>query len=341
MLSERELEWRRGGIGSSECGVIAGHSIYQNATPYRIFMSKVFGEHGPQTNAMELGSVFENGIAQWYLRNLGEDGLNLRKATSRVHRERRWQRATPDFYVTRALPRLPVRENGRRRRRRSRIVRILECKLVGAGQEHHWNNEDPAGIPELVRDQVTWQMDATGIRTADVAAVFTSRRRGDIWRVEYDAERAAHLREVCERFWKEHILAKVPPPIDGSEACEGYLQGRHSQSNGRVVSAPYEAEAYAKTYDLCRQNIKGIERIKATSKNSLIELIRDNEGIEGRWGKATWLEQNGKIDWQSVAVELGAILLKHGTYPYHIQKVIEKHRAKRKRVLRVTYKEND
>lgn len=316
MLTAQQLEWRRKGIGSSDAGVIAGHSIFRDATPFAIWSSKVFGDHSETTPVMEFGNIFEAGIARWYSKQF--EGVRCRKACGRVHRRRRWQRATPDYYVHQG----------------KRVVRLLECKWVGPGAERHWDLEDPFGVPAMVRDQVDWQMDVTGIHEADVGALFPAKRTGRVWRFTYDEQRAAALREQCERFWRDHVLAEVPPPLDASSAATRYLDRSFSEG-ADTIPATVEAEDIAARLDWWTKAAKLADEQHELAANQLKELIGDAAGIKGRWGKATWLKQRGAVKWKAVAEHFMQLLLNHGTYPDYLQAAIEMNRTPERRVLRL------
>lgn len=319
MLTESELEARRKGIGSSEIGVLAGHSLYRNASPIRIWESKLYGAHGSTTDAMMLGNIFEPGICQWYLANTDATGLRAVKARARVHPKRKWQRATPDYYIY----------YGRRR------LRVLECKLVGSGMDVHWNPNDPRGIPDMVYDQVIWQMDVCGIGETDVAAIFTGQRKGYIWRIPFDETHAANLREIAEAWWTRHIINQEPPPIDGSDSSSAYLQRTHGKQGYETVAAPVEAEEIVFRYKTWLEAEDIAQEGKELAANQLKAIIGDDAAIRGRWGVASWLEQRGHVSWKQVATVLMQMLQNQGASPDFLQGIVELNRGPSERVLRV------
>jgi putative phage-type endonuclease len=292
MLTDRELEARRRSLGSSEIGVIAGHSLYRNATPFKVWESKVFGPEPGSSDAMYAGSFFERGIAEWYLQAMGlEDKCRLWKASRRVHPSRRWMSATCDFYVV-------SRKSGKR-------THVVECKFVGPGMDKHWNLDREDGVPDMVRDQVDWQMACSGHRRVDVAAFFAGPREFKVFRFGHMKSREKSLVGVGEEFWFDHVVPQVAPPIDFSEAAARALQRMYPKHGDELVQATPGAYVLAANYDDARQREKVAKEEKDESRNKLCSLIGENAGIKGAWGKATWkLAKNGKVDKEALLKHL-------------------------------------
>lgn len=290
MLTERDLELRRRSIGSSDIGVLAGHSLYRNATPLSIWESKVFGSHGGSSDAMRAGNYFERGIAEWYLDNLGlREEYRARKMPRRVHPQRRWMSATCDYRIE------------RRERKPGDPLRMLECKLVGPGMERHYDLEDPLGVPAMVEDQVRWQMATAEYDCIDVAAYLSAPRKLAIWRFERDRDHEKELIEIGEEFWFTFVVPCVPPPLDYSEAAARQLARMYPTHGEELIQASASAEEWARKYDDARQAEKEAKAEKDAARLELCKEIGEAAGIQSYWGKATWKsEKAGRVDEKSL-----------------------------------------
>lgn len=282
-MTSRELELRRRTLGSSEIGAVAGHSPYRNLTPMSVWESKLFGSQQESSTAMLAGSYFERGIAEWCLAELGEAkfGWRLRKMTRRVHPKEKWVSATCDFRLRRNKEKGP----------------IIECKYVGPGMEHLWDPDDPQGVPAHIEDQVRWQMACTNDSKVYIAAFLAGKRRFAIYERTRDLEIERELIEIGRRFWKDHVVAQVPPPLDESEASARLLERMFSVYNEDLVPASAEAERLAEEYVLARERKKAAEEDAARARQKLCWIIGNHAGVESWWGKATWKhEKQGRVD---------------------------------------------
>ncbi|MCP3820117.1 YqaJ viral recombinase family protein [Streptomyces sp. A3M-1-3] len=121
------------------------------------------------------------------------------------HRDREWQRATPDRL-------LAIREGGA-----SDMVpiRIGEAKTSPWGD--HWGPAGSDEIPVYYRAQVIWQQDTLGLLDPAHIAVLISGHDYREYTVEYDAADAELMRKAAREFLDD-VAAGVRPPIDDSTA---------------------------------------------------------------------------------------------------------------------------
>lgn len=286
MLTERELEARRKSLGSSEIGIIAGHSLYRNATPMSVWESKLFGIHGDSSGAMNAGSYFERGIADWYIDEMGLAGEFVARKMKRVSKsDSPWMSATCDFAITGK----PVKD--------CLPSRLLECKFVGPGMDRHYDLDDPQGVPLMVEDQVRWQMACTGIPGVDVAAYLAGPRELKVWRFDRDVAKEKALIEIGQNFWETYVVAERQPPLDFSDASARQLARRFPSHTEEVVDAPSEAYDLARLYHGAVQLEKQAADIKAATKNALCAMVGWHAGLQAAWGKLNWkYERQGRID---------------------------------------------
>jgi putative phage-type endonuclease len=321
MLTARELEARRRSLGSSEIGVIAGHSLYRNATPFKVWSDKVFGPEPSNSNAMYAGSFFERGIAEWYLQAMSLAGkCRLWKAGRRIHPSRRWMSATCDFYIV-------SRKKGKR-------THVVECKFVGPGMEKHWNLEDPNGVPDMVRDQVDWQMACTELRRVDVAVFFAGLREFKVYQFGQMRSREKQLVSIGEEFWFDHVVPQIAPPVDHAENTAKLLQRMYPVHSDELVLAPADVYDLAARYDDARRREKEAKEEKTEAKNALCALIGNKAGFNGPWGKATWKYEKPRMDREALLAHLLSKRSKKS-----IAKFKEEFRGDPNRTFRLSFKE--
>ncbi len=285
MLSERQIKMRRTGIGASEIAAVVGESPWDSAVG--VWKSKVYGEDRETNNEMRVGLYLEDSIARWYS---DETGLRITRSPTRRHPVHSWMLATPDRIAH------PV----------DAPRRGVECKTVGPKTGHHWG-EEPDAVPPYYFLQCQWLMEVTGIPEYDVPVLFLSRRDFKIYTVKRHEELTAELVKQASKFWLEHVMLRIEPTMDHSEAAREYLRAKYPLNVRALQPAPPEAEALAREYDAAKDEIAAAEKKKESARNQLCALIKDAEGIVGEWGRATWKrDASGGCDYKGLAMSLGA-----------------------------------
>lgn len=77
-----------------------------------------------------------------------------------------------------------------------------------------WTNEDRWTLPPAWRIQALHQLMVSGRSHVHVAAMITDRRRFTYWTVERDATEEAIIRILADKFWFDHVVPQIPPPIE-------------------------------------------------------------------------------------------------------------------------------
>lgn len=202
-------------ITATEIAAVLGFSPWQSR--FSLWHKKAGLPTAPfQSNpAVEWGSRLEDAVAQKFA---DEHSMELHKTGTWRHRDRDWQRATPDRIGDNCL---------------------VEVKTSPFGDE--WGPSGSDTIPLYYRCQVQWQMDVTGYRTTHVALLVSGHDYRE-YVVEYDETDAKLLRDAAERFLDE-VRNNIRPPIDGADAT---YQTIRVQPNGREdvdVQIPLELAA--------------------------------------------------------------------------------------------------
>ncbi|MFL6096118.1 MAG: YqaJ viral recombinase family protein [Blastococcus sp.] len=157
------------------------------------------------SSAIEWGSRLEDAVAQKW-----EDehpGFLAAPAGTWRHREREWQRATPDrliFESPRNVFEIP-----------DQAEELLEVKTSPFGDDWGPDGADE-GVPVWYRCQAMWQMDTLGLRTRTRFGVLISGHDYREYTVEYDEAEAKILRDAAVKFLDE-VRDGVRPPIDSAD----------------------------------------------------------------------------------------------------------------------------
>jgi len=162
-------------------------------------------------------------------------------------------------------------------------VALAEAKVVGLRTASRWTEESP---PDYVIVQCAWQMAVTSMPLVYVPALLGTELR--IYEVERDQHLEGALFELCERFWRRHVLARVPPSPDGSEAARKMLAAVWPKHNAGIVSAPAAAEELAEAFHRARVAEAAAKAEKELAQQKLTQLIGAHEGIESPNFRATW-----------------------------------------------------
>lgn len=215
MITDKQEEDRRRGIGSSDVATILGLNPW--ATPYDLWLVKTGQAAGPQENeAMRIGTVLEEGVLALAADRLGE---RIVKPTSTFVGCHPYMRANVDGMVRQA----------------KRGSEIVEAKTTGTTAQ--WGDEHTAEVPEHVKAQVMFQMMCASSDVAHIACL-----QGDyglrlkMYRVGFDAEYAEYIGERVTRFWEHNVLGLVPP--EGTPTLEVLKRLRRDEQAAVVQIDP-------------------------------------------------------------------------------------------------------
>lgn len=289
-LSSRDIHARASGIGASEVAPVLG--IVPGAID--VYARKV-GEAPDQESSdlMEFGHRIEDVIGDAYVAR--HQGVRIYKPGTLRHPRHDWALATPDRVVAPPGVGRPAREAW---------LDLLEIKTVFfSGAEY--GEAGTGQIPEKHLVQVAWQMAVADMPSATLVALVNGSYRE--YPVKRDPELEGLLLQAVEKFWVDHVLARVPPPIDGSDAYEAYLRRRHPADVAPPLLRTPEAEEVVARLKEAREAKVQAEKLEAEAKQQLLAIIGDAAGIQGLCTyKAN--RPSDRTDWEAVARELNAPL---------------------------------
>lgn len=258
-------EWheaRRGRMGGSDAGVIAGSPW---KTPYQLWQEKCGAVEEPktETEAMYWGTVLEAAVAQRWSDQTGRRIRRMPMVTSKVHP---WMIANVDRQII-------GEERG---------PGVLEVKTTNA-----WNRWDSLDdLPDQYYAQMQHYMYVLGYDWG-AFAVLIGGNQFRAWDVEADRDYQELLVEAEVRFWNM-VQTGVAPDVTGDDVA--YLGRQFPTDNGATVTLEggVWAEAARKVVE-AKAQVKQIEALAAQAEADLKAAMGDcSEAVIPGWGRITW-----------------------------------------------------
>jgi putative phage-type endonuclease len=276
-------------IGGSDAAAVAG--IHPRKSPIDVWRRIVEGVETEENRAMRRGTMLEPIILRMYQEDTGYQLLGGRK-----FKFKDWGRASLD-----EVAKAHGDERG------------VEAKSVNSRMAHLYG-DGPDDVPIEHLCQVQFYMAVSGIPVFDVVP-FLGGDDIKVYTVHSDAEMQEMLFESCERFWRDNIIKKVPPPVDGSYSYSAWLQSRYPANRMPMKNEPDLAPYAVRLFEV-REQIDKLETEEKAIKHRFMAAIGEAEGVEGPNFKVTWRHTKGKT-----AVDYDA-LIKEAAVP---QQLVEKH----------------
>ena len=294
-LSNRQLALRRDAIGGSEVAVLAGLSSW--ASPIEIFEAKVLGAEKETTDPMLFVVVLEEPIAQVYAHKTGKW---LRAVDTLINGKYPMAIATPD----RAVFSAPRADLARRKKLGLSAFREaekgLEIKSSTWRQKERWGAEGSDFVPDEYAVQVTWHMGVTGVREWDLAVLF-DRDDFRVYRLRFDAELFEGLYVLAEKFMREHVIPRKPPPPDASEQYASYLDRAWRRDTGSHLQATDELERLVRRLLVLKACDKAIAGQVDLLENQLKALLGEASGVTGLFGRIDWKREKERTRFDAAA----------------------------------------
>lgn len=260
---------RMQGIGGSDVAVIMGYNPWKK--PYALYCEKVGlvpPEDLSENEAVEWGTKLEPIVAQKFSEVTGK---KLKRWGTVCNPDAPWQMANFD--------RLIVGEDCG-----------LECKTANAFKNEEWEGDN---VPDAYYCQCEWYCFLSGLSGWWIACLIG----GQHFEYKYIPRNDAFIQDMLEKvtdFWENHVLAKVPPDIDGSESSSEAVKKAYPTSNGMETALPYTALEIIKRLDELDKTLAIIKEQQDEGKNQLKLMLGENEiGVIGD-RKVTWKTQKGR-----------------------------------------------
>lgn len=198
MSREEWLKVRKTGIGGSDAGAICGLNPYSSAM--KVYLDKTSSEtEDMDSEAMRQGRDLEDYVARRFMEKTG----------LKVRRSRMMYRSAEYPFMLADVDRLVVGEEAG-----------LECKTANAYNADKWKNGE---VPAHYVIQCYHYMAVTGKKSWYLAVVILGMEFRYI-KLTWDEDAVRNLIRLEEDFWENHVLSKVMPGPDGSQACDEVLE---------------------------------------------------------------------------------------------------------------------
>lgn len=259
-------------LGATDIAAIVGVSPYRS--PLDVYREKVEGVTSEVSHVMRWGLLMEDAICQ---EAEGARGYRLVRRNEAVHPEHPFIRIHPD--------RLVVGQPG-----------LFDAKSTwdhgGYGEP---GDDDPesgrlAQVPPHVRVQMTIYTGVLRRKWADVGVV-RYRPPLALYRVNHDPALYVACVGEAVRFWHEHIVAKVPPPVDGSEGYQRYLTDRFPKDDGTERVATPEQSLLVEELAAAKAAESAAKKRAELAQQRIEEVMGEATALLSSAGKVTWKQQ--------------------------------------------------
>ena len=240
------IEWlqlRKSGIGGSDASTILGFNKWKSAFQLYIEKTSDFVEE-IDNEFVYWGNVLEDLVAQEFAKRTG-------KKVQRVNRMLRH----PDYpFMTANLDRRVVGEKA-----------ILECKTTSTYNKDAWEGDD---IPAAYICQLQHYLAVTGYEKAYIAVLIGG--NNFVWKeVERDDEFIDLMIEREKDFWENHVLANVPPPIDGTPSAAEFISKMFPQDDGSAIMLDSQMNTIIEALNAVKDEEKRLKETKSLYENQI------------------------------------------------------------------------
>lgn len=283
-LSPEQIALRRKGVSASELAAVAGLNPWMSAV--NVWENKLgLNQQDISLNPNIIrGSLFETPVIAWYALLTGR---TVTQQPTITHPDYPLIMATPDGIAS-----LAGHED-----------RCLEIKCPGLNNQSSWGAAGTDEIPSVYQAQVQAQLAVTGLKKADVVMFTGVEPR--IYHVAYDDELFQCLREIAEKFWRDHVLTRIPPPPDATPMYADFLARYMPQQDDTEpldLRASEDAAYWVKQLRIARAQLKECEDLEEIAKNHIKKMMGGHSAAKLPGGFATWKNSKPRacVDWQAV-----------------------------------------
>lgn len=251
------LEARLKGIGASDAAAAVGLSPYKS--PFQLWSEKT-GRAAPtgETEAMRWGHKLQRVIGEEFEEETGRPVQPAGEFVIYEHPESGILLATLDFFQYKGA---------------GATTGVLEAKTAGYAKKDDW--QDTAPLHYIV--QVQHQLLVTGLPYGSIAALIGGQRF--VWKdIAPDVEFQTRLRYALEKFWRDYVIADVPPPTVAEDNL-GMADVFKEQPGLDLIAAPGDAINWDEERLLAIAEIKAAEQKRDLAEARLKSLIGERSGL--------------------------------------------------------------
>ena len=262
-------EWhaaRNGGIGGSDIAKVLGMMPWQGATAFGVWEEKTGrGRPLPLTWPLFRGHADEQKLRDWFTLRTG---VAVETTGTWMHAKNDWMRVNPDGLTT---------DGGG-----------LECKSHDWRMSEEWTEEQVSDAAEL---QSQWGMAVTGLPHWWVIAQI-GQDEPVIRKVLRDDALIATLIDVAGKFWHQHVLTDIAPPVTHLDLDNLKDKWRKTQPDA-TPGKPDEYEPLIADLEQAKADVKAAETRRDLAAARLRALAGPAQVIEIGGTKRLSLVPNG------------------------------------------------
>lgn len=269
MFTAAELEERKRYLGGSEIAAVLGLDRFRG--PLDVYLAKVEDWQTPVNEDMERGTFLEEGLARWYAHRTG---YHVTGPGPHVHPGIPFARCSPDRFA---------------------VVELRDVRLVSI-KAPRWGHDVPDGHVL----QLQWEdavCTAAGVKLLPEFHL-VSLVDGDlrILDVQRDLELQAWLLDFAQGWWARHVVARVPPALDGTATGNAWLKKRFPRDTRPVRAATLDETVALLELRDAEAVLERAEENFEVAAQKVKEAVADAGGIESEAvGRVTWkADRNGK-----------------------------------------------
>ncbi|MFA8439331.1 YqaJ viral recombinase family protein [Pueribacillus sp. YX66] len=287
MSREEWLRARQKGIGGSDASVILGFNPWKSA--FQLYVEKTGGLIEEIDNdAIYWGNVLEDVVADEFTRRTGK----------RVRRRNQIFRHKDHDFMLANIDRDVVGEKA-----------LLECKTTNAFNYDAWTDDN---IPPAYICQLQHYMAVLDYEKAYIAVLIGGQKF--VWKeIERDDEFIELMIEHEKDFWENHVLAGVPPEVDGSDSASELLKQMYPEDNGETIMLPSDdAETLIEAIESIKAEVREKQALQKEYENKLKLMIGDAQtGVTPKFEVHHKTFERNSIDTKRLKQELPDIAEKY------------------------------
>lgn len=250
------LTRRREGIGSSDVPGILG--LVEQKPPIKVYYDKIGEDVDDAGEAAYWGNANEETVARrWAMQSRSV----IRRVGLVAHQDHPHWMTTLDRRVTEC----PLSED-------EQAPCALEVKTRSAFKSAQWH----AGAPDDVTAQVLWQIIVNGYEHMHYAVLIGGNEyHQGVIRADQYTDVMADITTAVDRFWTEHVQAKVPPaPSGDGEAVVKMFRRLHPTRSGTVdVDRHDDALDALLDYGRHQRTESAAKKAKAAAKARMVAAL--------------------------------------------------------------------
>lgn len=276
-LSPEQLAQRAEGVTATDIAAIVGVHPYRSAVDVwsdKLGLSATFIGN----DRTKWGNLLEPVIRADYEER---KGVRVEVHGTLSHPDWPWMKATPDGLVYEGNSSEPDRG--------------LEIKCHTIHLSYLYGAPGSDEVPEYELCQCTWNMGVTELQRWDLVPFIDGQPADYV--IDRDQELIDMLFDKAQRFRRDYVQTKTPPPPDGSAAYTAWLNAYHKSDNALAalvdISGEPETMANVEALRELRDQIAALEAREGIVVQSLKARIGDAAGLS--WPNGKPAPKKGKL----------------------------------------------